>query len=309
MVAVRQRPATRAVVACPEAAPPIPYRTIAERVADWIRQQIVRGDMEPGMRLREARIARELQTSRAPVREAIGQLVQEGWATKRANESARIIAPTATRLREAATLRGVLEGYAVGLAMAWLDPHGIEMLAGLVTDMQQAVNEGDLSRAYELDLAFHESCGARVGASTALRHVETHGRAHPIPGLRHRRDGPRSPQDGGTASTDPRGVPKGRRGTRRRLDGDRSPGGRAVGRPGGPGRASSETDRTASPPPRSGGRRHGRTRPGLVRSLERGTPAARRAGTRRGPAIAAVPDSRATLSADQGVRQNDHQDR
>jgi DNA-binding GntR family transcriptional regulator len=113
--------------------------------------------MEPGMRLREARIARELQTSRAPVREAIGQLVQEGWATKRANQSARIIAPTATRLREAATLRGVLEGYAARLAMARLDAHGIDMLAGLVTDMQQTVNEGDLSRAYELDLAFHEA--------------------------------------------------------------------------------------------------------------------------------------------------------
>lgn len=157
MVVARPRPAARTVVAPPEATPPIPYRTIAERVADWIRQEIVRGDMEPGMRLREARIARELQTSRAPVREAISQLIQEGWATKRANQSAQIIAPTATRLRETATLRGVLEGYAAGLAMARLDPHGIEMLAGLVTDMQQAVNEGDLSRAYELDLAFHEA--------------------------------------------------------------------------------------------------------------------------------------------------------
>ena len=60
-------------------------------------------------------------------------------------------------LREAATLRGVLEGYAAGLAMARLDARGIDMLAGLVTDMQQTVNEGDLSRAYELDLAFHEA--------------------------------------------------------------------------------------------------------------------------------------------------------
>jgi DNA-binding GntR family transcriptional regulator len=113
--------------------------------------------MDPGTRLREARIARELQTSRAPVREAISQLVQEGWATKRANESARIIAPTATRLREAATLRGVLEGYAARLAMARLDAHGVAMLAGLVADMRQAVNGGDLSRAYELDLGFHEA--------------------------------------------------------------------------------------------------------------------------------------------------------
>jgi DNA-binding GntR family transcriptional regulator len=113
--------------------------------------------MEPGMHLREARIARELQTSRAPVREAIGQLVQEGWATKRANQSARIIRPTATMLREAATLRGILEGYAARLAIARQDANGIELFAGLVRDMQQAVRAGDFSRAYELDLEFHEA--------------------------------------------------------------------------------------------------------------------------------------------------------
>ncbi len=157
MVVARQRPAARVAVVHPGATPPIPYRTIAERVADWIRQQIVKGDMDPGMRLREARIARELETSRAPVREAINQLVQEGWATKRANQSARVIVPTATRLREAGSLRGVLEGYAARLALAQLNARGIDMLSGLVTEMQQAVSEGDLSRAYELDLAFHEA--------------------------------------------------------------------------------------------------------------------------------------------------------
>jgi len=157
MVATRPRSVAHAAVVRPEATSAIPYRTIAERVAAWIRQQIVRGEMEPGMRLREARIARELQTSRAPVREAISQLVQEGWATKRANQSARIIAPTATRLREAATLRGVLEGYAATLAIGRLDAAGIDILAGFVTDMQRTVNDGDLSRAYELDLAFHEA--------------------------------------------------------------------------------------------------------------------------------------------------------
>lgn len=153
----RQPVVNRGVADRPVATAAIPYRTIAERVAAWIRHQIVRGAIEPGDRLREARIARDLQTSRAPVREAISQLVQEGWATKRANQSARIIIPTATMLREAATLRGVLEGYAATLAIARQDPKGIHRLARLVDEMQQAVHAGDFSRAYELDLEFHEA--------------------------------------------------------------------------------------------------------------------------------------------------------
>jgi DNA-binding GntR family transcriptional regulator len=154
----RQARSTRPLVGRPAAGPNArPYRTIAQRVASYIRQQIIRGDVEPGARLREARIAREQQTSRAPVREAIGQLVQEGWATKRANQSARIIAPTAARLREAGTLRGVLEGYGATLAMGRLDTGGIDTLASLVSRMRDAVNAGDLSHAFELDFAFHDA--------------------------------------------------------------------------------------------------------------------------------------------------------
>jgi len=238
--------------------------------------------MEPGTRLREARIARELQTSRAPVREAISQLVQEGWATKRANQSARIIAPTATMLREAATLRGVLEGYAAGLAMARLDARGIDMLAGLVTDMQQTVNEGDLSRAYELDLAFHEAVmrasghqllydmwkrmgghirflvsGTGVMDRDLRKTVELHRR---ILAAFRKGDAARA---AGLMGIDPREVEQLAARVARAASAPRV------------------TDRVASRTARPGGRRRGRTRPGLVSALERGAPAASRAGARR----------------------------
>jgi DNA-binding GntR family transcriptional regulator len=257
MVAARTRPAARTAVVRLRATSAIPYRTIAERVAAWIRQQIVRREMEPGTRLREARIARELQTSRAPVREAISQLIQEGWVTKRANQSARIIAPTAAMLREAATLRGLLEGHAARLAMERLDACGIDMLASLVTDMQEAVNEGDLSRAYELDLAFHEAVmrasghqllydmWKRMGAHIRFlvsgtgvmdrdlrKTVELHRR---ILAAFRRGDAARA---AGLMGIDPREVEQ--------LVARVAP-------------AACETDQTVSRPPRSGGRRNGRT--------------------------------------------------
>lgn len=157
------RTASRATTTSRASDPPIPYRTIAERVADWMRQRILGRELTPGTLLREARIARELQTSRAPVREAIGQLVQEGWATKRPNQSARIIAPNETMLREAATLRNVLEGYAATLALDRLDEEAYRALADIVNGMQRAMAKGQFSRAFELDYAFHDAVMRAAG--------------------------------------------------------------------------------------------------------------------------------------------------
>lgn len=155
-VANPRRRTARAAATSRRADPAIPYRTIAERVAEWMRQRILGRELIPGTLLREARIARELQTSRAPVREAITQLVQEGWATKRPNQSARLIAPNETMLREAATLRNMLEGYAATLAIDRLDEEGCRALADIVDGMQRAVTKGHFSRAFELDYAFHD---------------------------------------------------------------------------------------------------------------------------------------------------------
>jgi DNA-binding GntR family transcriptional regulator len=49
-----------------------------EQVVDIIREAIGTGRVEPGQRLVEKRIAAELGTSRAPVREALRELVHEG---------------------------------------------------------------------------------------------------------------------------------------------------------------------------------------------------------------------------------------
>jgi DNA-binding GntR family transcriptional regulator len=140
----------------PAESAPIPYRTIAEHVAQWIRQGIARRQFPPGARLREAAIARELRTSRAPVREAIGQLEREGLVVKRPNQSPRIVEPTESMLREVATLRGVLESYGASLAIERLDAEGLRALGGILRTMQQAVRRGEFSRVFELDVAFHE---------------------------------------------------------------------------------------------------------------------------------------------------------
>jgi DNA-binding GntR family transcriptional regulator len=145
----------------------IPYRTIAEYIAHWIRDRIAKRALAPGARLREARIARELQTSRAPVREAISQLAREGLVTKRPNQSARIVELSEPMLREVASLRTILESYGASLSLDRLDAQGLQVLTGIVQTMQHAAKRGEFSRVIEQDYAFHD-CLMKAGGHQLL---------------------------------------------------------------------------------------------------------------------------------------------
>src|SRR5262245_43060233 len=86
-----------------------------QHAADAVRHAIVAGALRDGVRVSEASLAETLGVSRAPVREAIGVLVQEGllrrgaWATAVVGCSPRDV----ERLFE---LRAYLETCAIRLA-------------------------------------------------------------------------------------------------------------------------------------------------------------------------------------------------
>lgn len=54
------------------------HSTLREQVADAIRVQIIKHELEPGMRIIESDIAKQFGVSHGPVREALRQLEQEG---------------------------------------------------------------------------------------------------------------------------------------------------------------------------------------------------------------------------------------
>ena len=67
--------------------PPEPFhsrdqRVLAEQVFDVLQQSIVDGELRPNQRLVESEIARNLGTSRTPVREALKRLEMTGYVSK-----------------------------------------------------------------------------------------------------------------------------------------------------------------------------------------------------------------------------------
>ena len=53
-------------------------RLLSARIADEIRIAVLRGEMRPGMRIRQELLAAKFGASRIPVREALKQLENEG---------------------------------------------------------------------------------------------------------------------------------------------------------------------------------------------------------------------------------------
>ncbi|HEX7548624.1 MAG TPA: GntR family transcriptional regulator [Candidatus Methylomirabilis sp.] len=134
---------------------PIAFRTIAEQIAGSIREAIAQGRIPPAARLLELSLAREMGTSRAPVREALSQLEREGLVVKEPNRGARVVELTEEMVREVASLRGLLEGFAASLAAERLTPTEFKTLDAILLDMDGAAQQGEYARLVELDYQFH----------------------------------------------------------------------------------------------------------------------------------------------------------
>lgn len=134
---------------------PIAFRTLAEQIAGSIREAIAQGRIPPAARLLEAALAREMGTSRAPVREALSQLEREGLVIKEPNRGARVVELTEETVREVASLRGILEGFAASLAAERLTTTELKTLEAILADMDRAAHRGEYARLVELDYQFH----------------------------------------------------------------------------------------------------------------------------------------------------------
>ena len=135
---------------------PVRYRSMAEQIATAIRQAIANGKLCPGTRLLEVQIAREMGTSRAPLREALIQLEREGLVVRQPNRGTFVADLTEELVREVASLRGVLEGFAASLAVKRLTREDFDRLETILKEMLAAARQGEFPRMVEWDYQFHE---------------------------------------------------------------------------------------------------------------------------------------------------------
>jgi DNA-binding GntR family transcriptional regulator len=142
-------------------------RTLKQHAYEVIREKLLTGVVKPGHRISDDKIAQELKISRAPVREAISQLVSEGLVDYRPRSGAYVKRPDRREVEELYEIRESLEGYAARKAALNISPADLAKLGQLVDEMDAFVREcrgspmqtvvpTELMQRYlASDLAFH----------------------------------------------------------------------------------------------------------------------------------------------------------
>jgi DNA-binding GntR family transcriptional regulator len=127
---------------------------LREQVKELILERILSGEYGPGERLVETKIAHELGTSQAPVREALRDLELLRFVESEAFRGARVRAVSADELIEIYPVRAAIEEVAAREAAQRLDGE-VDALEAEVAAMHHSADAGDLHSQVEHDVNFH----------------------------------------------------------------------------------------------------------------------------------------------------------
>ncbi len=119
-----------------------------------LREAIVEGRLAPGEAIVEAQLSRQLGVSRAPLREALGSLENEGLVVSTPWRGALVAPLTERGVTELQALRRLLEIFAAEQVLAH-DHVDISSLDVIVAEMERCAEVSDLACMNEADVRFH----------------------------------------------------------------------------------------------------------------------------------------------------------
>jgi DNA-binding GntR family transcriptional regulator len=129
---------------------------LREQIKEILLERILRGELEPGERLVETRLARELGTSQAPVREALRDLQLLRLVESEPFRGARVRAVDDEQLLPVFPVRMALEDLGAREAARRADGD-ISHLEREIEAMRAAASVGDWRAQIAHDLAFHRA--------------------------------------------------------------------------------------------------------------------------------------------------------
>ena len=132
-------------------------KSLTELVTETLRDWIISGDLELGSHLSEARIAKQMEVSRTPVREAINRLEMEGLLLVEPQRGSFVFALEPAELAQLCDARVCLETAALSAAIRADAAALHKALHACVGKMTAARGRGDDSAYLTLDTAFHQA--------------------------------------------------------------------------------------------------------------------------------------------------------
>lgn len=133
-------------------------QTVAARICAAVKAQIIDGRLPPGARITEQQLAAEFNTSRTPVREALRQLVADGFALFKPNSGTVVRQWSPQQLREIFDLRVLVETEIASHAAQRIGDAGVAELLRLQDQIEAQgadTSEANTARIGRLNRDFH----------------------------------------------------------------------------------------------------------------------------------------------------------
>lgn len=156
---------------------PMAVSTLKESVAETLKAAIFSGKLKPGERMNESQLARELQVSRAPIREALQHLQEQGWVMNSPRRGMFVVSLKDEDTAKINSVRLILEAESFRLARARMTKGDEAKLLQLLDRLEKSAAASPSVRA-RCDLDFHQAVWRLSGNEYLERTL--HGLAAPL---------------------------------------------------------------------------------------------------------------------------------
>lgn len=146
--------------------------TATDHAVAEVRALLISGELAPGSRVDQAKLARGLGVSLVPIREALGRLQSAGLVEIVPHRGAFVASVTADELVDIYTVREILEEQAARLAVSRLSNAEVDKLAELAASMAVAVKAKDHGRLLEHNRELHFTIYRAAGRPHMLQVIE-----------------------------------------------------------------------------------------------------------------------------------------
>lgn len=155
------------------------FDTKSRLAYDAIKKSVTNGVYLPGQKIGISEVARQLNTSDIPVREAMQRLEAEGFLEYTPHVGFRVTRPAFDKYTDLYDVRQLLEGEAAAKAARNITPEWLAELKRLHEEMRAAAKVGDYAAFSELNRTFHGVIFAASRNSVLVRQIEQVGAIYP----------------------------------------------------------------------------------------------------------------------------------
>jgi DNA-binding GntR family transcriptional regulator len=137
--------------------------SLVELAVARLKYEILSGAADPGERLVEEQLTRRLGISRAPLREALRLLAEQGLVEHRPRRGSRVATLSERDVHELYAVRDVLERHVVAVALPLSGPGQLAGMRAALEAMQSAARSGDGLAIADAHRGFHVALAALSG--------------------------------------------------------------------------------------------------------------------------------------------------